>query len=117
MEPLSRRGNAGDHNKLVDVVRASAIFTTFAQLTLAVEAQLEEGCPLHVVRAKDRFNHPTDFGYQDCLLNVKLDDDDHVGELQLHLRSIVDIKVVVVVVVGGVAWGSGGPFSLILRGF
>ena len=28
----------GDHTKLVDAVRASAIFKTFAQLTLAVEA-------------------------------------------------------------------------------
>ena len=28
------------------------------------------------------------------LLNVKLDDSDHVGELQLHLQSVIDIKCV-----------------------
>ena len=55
----------GDHTKLVDVVRASAIFTSFVQLTSAVQALLREGSPLIVVRAKDRFNNPTDFGYKD----------------------------------------------------
>ena len=42
----------GDHTKLVDVVRSSAIFTTFAQLTLFVEALLEDGCALIVVRGR-----------------------------------------------------------------
>ena len=55
---------AGDHRKLVDVVRASAIFDSFAQLRLAVEGLLDEGCPLIVVRAKDRFNYPLDSGYR-----------------------------------------------------
>ena len=82
----------GDHTKLVDAVRSSAIFTTFAQLTLFVEALLEEGCELIVVRAKDRFNKPLDSGYRDMLLNVKLAGSEHVGELQLHLQTIIDIK-------------------------
>ena len=72
-------------------MRASAIFTTFAQLTAAVLALLEEGCELIVVRAKDRFNFPTDFGYQDMLLNVKIEGSEHVGELQLHLQSIIGV--------------------------
>ena len=45
----------GDHTKLVDVVRASAIFVTFVQLTLFVEALLEEGdlvLPLLAVRSQ-----------------------------------------------------------------
>ena len=82
----------GDHTKLVDVVRASAIFTTFMQLTLFVEVLLEEGCTLIVVRAKDRFNAPLDSGYRDMLLNVMLMGSEHVGELQLHLQTIIDIK-------------------------
>ena len=82
----------GDHTKLVDVVRASAIFLTFMQLTLFVEALLEEGCLLIVIRAKDRFNKPLDSGYRDMLLNVQLKGSEHVGELQLHLRTIIDIK-------------------------
>ena len=82
----------GNPRKLVDVVRASAIFTTFVQLALFVEVLLGEGCALLVVRAKDRFNYPLDSGYRDMLLNVKLEGSEHVGELQLHLQSIIDIK-------------------------
>mmetsp|Transcript_24999 Transcript_24999/g.57947 ORF Transcript_24999/g.57947 Transcript_24999/m.57947 type:complete len:1793 (+) Transcript_24999:178-5556(+) len=82
----------GDHTKLVDVVRSSAVFYTFAQLTLAVQALLDEGCTLNVCRAKDRFNNPTDFGYKDMLLNLQLQASDHVGELQLHLGPIIAIK-------------------------
>ena len=62
------------------------------ELTLAVQALMADGCTLVVVRAKDRFNKPTDFGYKDLLLNVKLEGSEHVGELQLHLQSIIDIK-------------------------
>mmetsp|Transcript_107211 Transcript_107211/g.311428 ORF Transcript_107211/g.311428 Transcript_107211/m.311428 type:complete len:448 (-) Transcript_107211:622-1965(-) len=82
----------GDHTKLVDVVRASAIFTTFMQLALFVEVLLEKGCTLIVVRAKDRFNAPLDSGYRDMLLNVMLDGGEHVCELQLHLKPIIAIK-------------------------
>ena len=67
-------------------------FLTFSSLTLFVEAVLEENCALIVVRAKDRFNSPLDSGYRDMLLNVRLEGSDHVGELQLHLRTIIDIK-------------------------
>ena len=62
------------------------------QLALAIEALLADGCSLVVVRAKDRFNNPTSFGYTDFLLNVRLKDGKHVGELQLHLESIHAIK-------------------------
>jgi len=84
----------GDHTKLVDVVRGSAIFTTFIQLTLFVEVLLgDEYSELIVLRAKDRFNKPLDSGYRDVLLNYKFEGTSgHVGELQLHLRTIIDIK-------------------------
>ena len=62
------------------------------QLALAIEALLGDGCALVVVRAKDRFNNPTSFGYTDFLLNVRLTDGRHVGELQLHLEAIHAIK-------------------------
>ena len=73
--------------RVVDVVRASAIFTTLLQLSIALEALLEEGV-LVVVRCKDRLNNPTSFGYMDLLLNVRLPGGTHVGELQLHLEAI-----------------------------
>ena len=84
----------GDHTKLVDVVRGSAIFTTFIQLTLFVEVLLGDRFPeLIVVRVKDRFNAPLDSGYRDVLLNYKFEGTSgHMGELQLHLRTIIDIK-------------------------
>ena len=82
----------GDHTKLVDAVRSSAIFATFLQLTLFVEALLADDCPLIVVRAKDRFNKPLDSGYRDMLLNVRLEGSEHVGELQLHLKTVIAIK-------------------------
>ena len=48
---------------------------------------------LIVVRAKDRFNNPTSFGYKDFLLNVRLSPHGtHVGELQFHLEAIHAIK-------------------------
>ena len=78
----------GDPRRVVDICRARAIFTTMAQLALAIETLLGDGCALVVVRAKDRFNHPTSFGYTDFLLNVRLSDGRHVGELQLHLEAI-----------------------------
>ena len=81
--------------RVVDIVRASALFSSMIQLALAIEALLEEGSPLVVVRAKDRLNHPTSFGYADLLLNVRLADgphSGHVGELQLHLEPMHAIK-------------------------
>ena len=64
----------------------------YLQLSLAVEALLADACELIVVRAKDRLNNPTSFGYTDFLLNVRLRDGTHVGELQLHLEAIHAIK-------------------------
>ena len=62
-------------------------FLTFSTLTAFVSCLLAEGCTLIVVRAKDRFNKPTSFGYVDMLLNVRLKDGHHVGEL--NQRSTV----------------------------
>ena len=82
----------GDPRRVVDIVRASAIFTTMQQLALAIEALLGDACVLIVVRAKDRFNKPCDSCYRDMLLSFRLDGSEHVGELQLQLLSIIDIK-------------------------
>ena len=80
-------------SRIVDIVRASAIFATMLQLAVALETLLSDGCEnLVVVRAKDRLNHPTSFGYMDFLLNVRLRHGTHVAELQLHLGPIHDIK-------------------------
>ena len=73
------------------VVRASAIFETMMQLALAMEGLLEDDSKLVVVRAKDRLNNPTSFGYADFLLNVRLSEgphSGHVGELQVRARRL-----------------------------
>ena len=64
------------------------IFETFLLLALTMEALMAEGCQLIVIRVKDRYNNPTDFGYTDMLVNVKLEGSDHIGELQLHLKEM-----------------------------
>ena len=87
---------AGDPLRVVDIVRGTAVFITLAQLAFALESLLDNSCELLVVRAKDRMNNPTSFGYSDILLNVRLRGDgpysQHIGELQLHLEAIHAIK-------------------------
>ena len=54
-------------------------------LLLAVTALL-------CVCAHDYFNHPTDYGYRYMVLNLTLEDSEHVGELQVHLQPMIDIR-------------------------
>ena len=80
---------------VVDIVRGTAIFVSMFQLCIALESLLSDECELVVVRAKDRLNKPTSFGYMDLLLNVHLASgphSHHIGELQLHLEGIHAIK-------------------------
>jgi len=81
----------GDPRRVVDICRASCVFLTMTQLALALETLLAEA-GLIVVRAKDRLNNPTSFGYRDMLLNIRLNGGQHVAELQLHLAQIHAIK-------------------------
>ena len=117
---------AGDHLRVIDLVRATGRFETPAELASAIEGRLmAPGSPLRVMRVKDKFTSPRDgcvvriercvphlrklhviarardgfiyaCRYRDLLLNVALASDDpataHVGELQLHLRAILDLK-------------------------
>ena len=82
----------GDYSRLVDVVRASAVFESAADLGRFVASLAgDDAMEVKVVRAKDRFNHDIS-GYRDMLLNVRVRDDPHVGELQLHIGRIKAIK-------------------------
>ena len=53
----------------MDIVRGTAIFVSMAQLAIALEWLLDEGCELLVVRAKDRLNTPT---RSECVTNLYL---------------------------------------------
>ena len=83
----------GDYARVVDVVRASAVFQNAADLARLVGSLSNDGATeVKVVRVKDRFSNPVSGGYRDMLLNVRVGDLKHVGELQLHIESIKAIK-------------------------
>ena len=83
----------GDYARVVDVVRASAVFQNAADLARLVGSLSDDGATeVKVVRVKDRFSNPVSGGYRDMLLNVRTGDLRHVGELQLHIESIKAIK-------------------------
>ena len=85
----------GNYSRVVDVVRASAIFLYPTDLTAFLKRLTtadHSDSSLEVVRVKDRFNSPIIGGYRDILLNVRVVGNHHVGELQLHLKNIRAIK-------------------------
>ena len=84
---------AGKYSKVVDIVRASAVFDDASNLARLVASFSDDGATeVKVVRVKDRFSNPVSGGYRDMLLNVRVGDLKHVGELQLHIESIKAIK-------------------------
>ena len=82
----------GDVARVVDVERATGIFDSVDDLSLAVSllrAAARRG-EITIRRCKDRFGHPFDSGYRDLQFNVELNG--FVGELQLNLRRILQVK-------------------------
>ena len=78
--------------RVVDVERATGIFDSVDDLSLAVSllrAASRRG-DITIRRCKDRFGKPFENGYRDLQLNVELDG--FVGELQLNLRRISEVK-------------------------
>ena len=83
----------GNYARVVDVVRASVVFQNAADLARLIGSLSDdEATEVKVVRVKDRFSIPVSGGYRDMLLNVRVGDLQHVGELQLHIESIKAIK-------------------------
>ena len=78
--------------RVVDVERATGIFDSVDDLSLAVSAF--RGPPPagrhHDPRCKDAFFALFDSGYRDLQFNVELNG--FVGELQLNLRRILQVK-------------------------
>ena len=84
----------GDCTRIVDMVRASGVFSTPSEMTKALRLMSDgsASCPLRIMRVKDRFGTPQD-GYRDIILNVTLaGSSGHVAELQLHIKEILAIK-------------------------
>ena len=88
-----KREYGGEYVRDVGVVRALSVFQNAADLARLVGSLSDDGATeVKVVRVKDRFSNPVSGGYRDMLLNVRVGDLKHVGELQLHIESIKAIK-------------------------
>lgn len=77
----------GDASRITDLARTSVIFETESQVLEALDVLRQDR---KVVRIKDRFQSPVN-GYRDVLLNLLMPNE-HIVEIQLHLRSILDVK-------------------------
>jgi hypothetical protein len=85
----------GDASKILDIVRASAVFETPAEITVFLN-ELNNSDTLSIVRLNDRMKHPQN-GYRDLNLGLQLNTDPssntgHIAELQVHLKKIIDVK-------------------------
>ena len=81
----------GDGRMLKDLLRASVICDTFAQLLLclaAINALVDEGV-ISIAQIKNRFNDGC-CGYKDINFNIEFEG--MICELQLHLRTIYILK-------------------------
>lgn len=91
----TKKDYRGNVKKVVDVVRASALFSYPTDLTAFVKkiaTQDKNGAGMVVLRVKDRFNSPLKGGYRDVLLNVRVSGTHMVGELTLHIKKLKAIK-------------------------
>jgi len=80
----------GDWSKLKDVVRASVGVDSFEQVEEVVQKLRDMGMEL-AEKPTDRFANPTSAGYRDIKISVKYPNG-HIGELQIHLKSILKAK-------------------------
>ena len=83
----------GDVARVVDVERATGLFDSLEALNTAASAFRGTIDGLTVRRCKDAFfAHKHDSGYRDMKLFVEVADTGFIGELQLNLRRIQNIK-------------------------
>ena len=83
----------GDVARVVDVERATGLFDSLESLNTAASAFRGTIDGLTVRRCKDAFfAHKHDSGYRDMKLFVEVADTGFIGELQLNLRQIQNIK-------------------------
>ena len=80
----------GDWSRLGDIVRASVAVDSVHDLPKVMNVLKKNGLKL-ARKPKDRFETPTDAGYRDLTMNVKYPNG-HVGELQLHVKSMLHAK-------------------------
>ncbi len=79
---------SGDYGKIVDVNAASLVFEDEKKLLEAYEFFRNQE---NVRRIKDRWHTPDESGYRDFNITLELTNG-ILSEIQLHLKSIMDIK-------------------------
>lgn len=80
----------GDWARLKDAVRASIAFDSEHDMWAGLQEMKKHGLVL-AQKPNDRFSTPSRSGYRDYQLMVKYPNG-HVGELQIHLKSILKAK-------------------------
>jgi hypothetical protein len=78
----------GNAAAICDLVRSTIEYASFADMLAGLEQCKKD---FNVVREKNRFQTPTNAGYRDICLNVKLSNG-HVGELQMNLTQLLAAK-------------------------
>lgn len=79
----------GDASRLVDVAGAYIQFDKVKDVYAAL-AVLKDEPNLEIVKFKDRFAKPTESGYRDLQMSVRMSNG-HIAELRLHLKSLDEI--------------------------
>lgn len=79
----------GDASRLTDLARASIVADDIHSLMTAFESLSHN---VQIVQVKNRFTAPKMSGYRDLNLLVKLPQTGMIAEVQLHLKTISEIK-------------------------
>jgi hypothetical protein len=77
-----------DPGQLMDLARSTIKFDSIDNVYQAL-GQISK--KFEIVKFKDRFQKPAN-GYRDIIMKIKMDNG-HIGELQLHVGEILDIKL------------------------
>jgi uncharacterized protein YukE len=82
---------SGDASRLVDVAGAYIQFDKVKDVYAAL-AVLAGHPDLEIVKFKDRFAKPTESGYRDLQMSVRMSNG-HIAELRLHLKSLDEVTL------------------------
>ncbi|WP_375753892.1 RelA/SpoT domain-containing protein [Vibrio sp. HN007] len=79
----------GQANQITDLARATLVADDIEGLVSAYETLARE---TNIVKVKNRFKTPAPSGYRDLNVLIELPESKHIAEVQLHLRSIAEVK-------------------------
>ncbi|MCP4955056.1 hypothetical protein [Photobacterium aquimaris] len=79
----------GKSDALTDLVRGSIVASNIDDLIAAYDYLIQY---TDVCAVKNRFSQPTDSGYRDIKLLIRLPNSQYIAEIQLHLKKIASIK-------------------------